>query len=229
MTQEGFMVDRLDSIDFDIPDNLLDEIQHNIEHIIRTFDVPEENKMEVIKQINYIYTRTKYLSVTDNLTGLANRRNFESAFEKEFLRAVRYNSKFTLVMFDIDHFKNINDTFGHPCGDFVLRQIANSALQTFRKTDTVFRFGGEEFVVILTETDIKQAIIPLERFRKTVETLGLTYQDKEVEVTVSIGACQFSPDMKTKEEFLEKVDETLYKAKNSGRNRTILCDFPEGS
>lgn len=229
MTQEGFMVDRLDSIDFDIPDNLLDEIQHNIEHIIRTFDVPEENKMEVIKQINYIYTRTKYLSVTDNLTGLANRRNFESAFEKEFLRAVRYNSKFTLVMFDIDHFKNINDTFGHPCGDFVLRQIANSALQTFRKTDTVFRFGGEEFVVILTETDIKQAIIPLERFRKTVETLGLTYQDKEVEVTVSIGACQFSPDMKTKEEFLQKVDETLYKAKNSGRNRTILCDFPEGS
>lgn len=229
MTQEGFMVDRLDSIDFDIPDNLLDEIQHNIEHIIRTFDVPEENKMEVIKQINYIYTRTKYLSVTDNLTGLANRRNFESAFEKEFLRAVRYNSKFTLVMFDIDHFKNINDTFGHPCGDFVLRQIANSALQTFRKTDTVFRFGGEEFVVILTETDIKQAIIPLERFRKTVETLGLTYQDNEVEVTVSIGACQFSPDMKTKEEFLQKVDETLYKAKNSGRNRTILCDFPEGS
>ena len=223
------MVDRLNSIDFDIPDNLLDEIQHNIEHIIRTFDVPEENKMEVIKQINYIYTRTKYLSVTDNLTGLANRRNFESAFEKEFLRAVRYNSKFTLVMFDIDHFKNINDTFGHPCGDFVLRQIANSALQTFRKTDTVFRFGGEEFVVILTETDIKQAIIPLERFRKTVETLGLTYQDKEVEVTVSIGACQFSPDMKTKEEFLQKVDETLYKAKNSGRNRTILCDFPEGS
>lgn len=223
------MVDRLDSIDFDIPDNLLDEIQHNIEHIIRTFDVPEENKMEVIKQINYIYTRTKYLSVTDNLTGLANRRNFESAFEKEFLRAVRYNSKFTLVMFDIDHFKNINDTFGHPCGDFVLRQIANSALQTFRKTDTVFRFGGEEFVVILTETDIKQAIIPLERFRKTVETLGLTYQDNEVEVTVSIGACQFSPDMKTKEEFLQKVDETLYKAKNSGRNRTILCDFPEGS
>lgn len=221
------MVEDLNDISFDIPDNLLDEIQHNIEHIIQTFDVPEENKMEVIKQINYIYTRTKYLSVTDNLTGLANRRNFESAFEKEFLRAARYNNKLTLVMFDIDHFKNINDTFGHPCGDFVLRQVANSALQTFRKTDTVFRFGGEEFVVILTETDIHQAIIPLERFRKTVETLGLTYQDKEVSVTVSIGACQLSPEIKTKEEFLQKVDETLYKAKNSGRNRTILADFSE--
>ncbi len=223
------MVEDLNDIDmsFDIPDNLLDEIQHNIEHIIKTFDVPEENKMEVIKQINYIYTRTKYLSVTDNLTGLANRRNFESAFEKEFLRAIRYNNKLTLVMFDIDHFKNINDTFGHPCGDFVLRQISNAALQTFRKTDTVFRFGGEEFVVILTETDIEQAIIPLERFRKTVETLGLTYQEKEVPVTVSIGACQLTPDIKTKEDFLQKTDETLYKAKNSGRNRTILANRSE--
>lgn len=219
------MVDELNNLDFDIPDNLLDEIQHNIEHIIKTFDVPEENKMEVIRQINYIYTRTKYLSVTDNLTGLANRRNFESTFEKEFLRALRYNNKLTLVMFDIDHFKNINDTFGHPCGDFVLRQVANSALQTFRKTDSIFRFGGEEFVVILTETDINQAIIPLERFRKTVETLGLTYQDQEVTVTVSIGACQLSPSIKTKEEFLQKVDETLYQAKNSGRNKTILADF----
>ncbi len=218
------MVDELNNLDFDIPDNLLDEIQHNIEHIIKTFDVPEENKMEVIRQINYIYTRTKYLSVTDNLTGLANRRNFESTFEKEFLRALRYNNKLTLVMFDIDHFKNINDTFGHPCGDFVLRQVANSALQTFRKTDSIFRFGGEEFVVILTETDIKQAIIPLERFRKTVETLGLTYQDQEVTVTVSIGACQLTPNIKTKEEFLQKVDETLYKAKNSGRNKTILAE-----
>lgn len=218
------MVDELNNLDFDIPDNLLDEIQHNIEHIIKTFDVPEENKMEVIRQINYIYTRTKYLSVTDNLTGLANRRNFESTFEKEFLRALRYNNKLTLVMFDIDHFKNKNDTFGHPCGDFVLRQVANSALQTFRKTDSIFRFGGEEFVVILTETDIKQAIIPLERFRKTVETLGLTYQDQEVTVTVSIGACQLTPNIKTKEEFLQKVDETLYKAKNSGRNKTILAE-----
>lgn len=217
------MVDELKDITFDIPDNLLDEIQHNIEHIIQTFDVPEENKMEVIKQINYIYTRTKYLSVTDNLTGLANRRSFESLFEKEYMRAIRYSNNLTLVMFDIDRFKNINDTFGHPCGDFVLRQIANSALQTFRKTDTVFRIGGEEFVVILTETDIKQAIIPLERFRKTVENLGLTYQDEEVPVTVSIGACQLTPDIKSKEEFLEKVDETLYKAKNSGRNRTVLA------
>ncbi len=212
------------NISFDIPDGLLDEIQQNIENIIRDFDIPEENKLEVIKQINYIYTRTKYLSITDELTGLSNRRYFESCFEKEFLRAQRYNNKLTLVIFDIDYFKRVNDTYGHQCGDFVLKQVANAALQTFRKTDMVFRFGGEEFVVILTETDIEQSKIPLERFRKTVETLALNYEDKRVDVTVSIGACQFCNEIKTKEDFLQKADNALYAAKNSGRNRTVFCE-----
>lgn len=207
---------------FDIPDGLLDEIQQNIENIIRDFDVPEENKKEVIKQINYIYTRTKYLSITDELTGLSNRRYFDNCFEKEFLRAQRYNNKLTLVMFDIDHFKSVNDTYGHQCGDFVLKQVANAALQTFRKTDTVFRFGGEEFVVILTETDLNHAIIPLERFRKTIETLNLEYQNQNVNITVSIGACEYFPDIKDKDELLQKTDSALYEAKNSGRNQTIF-------
>lgn len=216
------MVEDLQEMSFDIPDGVLDEIQQNIEHIINTFDIPEENKLEVIKQINFMYSRSKYLSSTDELTGLANRRCFENCFEKEFLRARRYKNKLTLVMFDIDHFKNVNDTYGHPCGDFVLKQVANAALQTFRKTDTVFRFGGEEFAIILAETDIQQSIIPLERFRKTVETLNLVYEGTSVDVTVSIGACQLTDELTTKEEFLNKTDKALYEAKNSGRNRTVL-------
>lgn len=216
------MVENLEYTEFDIPDTLLDEIQQNIEHIIRDFDVPEENKMEVIKQINYIYTRTKYLSITDELTGLSNRRYFDTTLEKEFLRALRYNNKLTLVMFDIDHFKAVNDTYGHPCGDYILKEVANAALQTFRKTDTVFRFGGEEFVVILTETDIKQAEIPLERFRKTIETLDLSYQNQPVNITVSIGACQLDQSIGNKEEFLQKADNALYDAKNSGRNKVVF-------
>lgn len=215
------MVENLEYTEFDIPDTLLDEIQQNIEHIIRDFDVPEENKMEVIKQINYIYTRTKYLSITDELTGLSNRRCFDNTLEKEFLRALRYNNKLTLVMFDIDHFKTVNDTYGHPCGDYILKEVANAALQTFRKTDTVFRFGGEEFVVILTETDIKQSEIPLERFRKTIETLDLTYQNQQINITVSIGACQLDQSIGNKEEFLQKADNALYDAKNSGRNKVV--------
>ena len=216
------MVENLEYTEFDIPDTLLDEIQQNIEHIIRDFDVPEENKMEVIKQINYIYTRTKYLSITDELTGLSNRRCFDNTLEKEFLRALRYNNNLTLVMFDIDHFKTVNDTYGHPCGDYILKEVANAALQTFRKTDTVFRFGGEEFVVILTETDIKQSEIPLERFRKTIETLDLTYQNQQINITVSIGACQLDKSIGNKEEFLQKADNALYDAKNSGRNKVVF-------
>lgn len=206
---------------FELSEGLLDEIQQNIESIIREFDIPEENKLEVIKQINYIYTRTKYLSITDGLTGLANRRYFESCFEKEFLRAKRYNNKLTVVMFDIDYFKGVNDTYGHQCGDYVLKQISKAALQTFRQTDMIFRFGGEEFVVILTETDLEQAKIPLERFRKTIETLNVEYQNQTIAITVSIGACEFNSEMQSKEEFLEKVDGALYSAKNAGRNTTV--------
>ena len=219
------MVENIEDMEFVIPDGLLDEIQQNIENIIRDFDVPEENKNEVIKQINYIYTRTKYLSITDELTGLSNRRCFDSTFEKEFLRAQRYNNKLTLVMFDIDFFKKVNDTYGHQCGDYILKQVSNAALQTFRKTDTVFRFGGEEFVVILTETDIEQSIIPLERFRKTVETLDLNYQNQKLNITVSIGACQLTPEIHTAEEFLHHTDNALYEAKNSGRNKTVLSNY----
>lgn len=219
------MVENLEEMSFDIPDGLLDEIQQNIQQIISDFDVPEENKMEVIKQINYIYTRTKYLSITDELTGLSNRRCFDSTFEKEFLRAQRYNNKLTLVMFDIDHFKTVNDTYGHQCGDFILKQVSNAALQTFRKTDTVFRFGGEEFIVIFTETDINQSIIPLERFRKTIETLDLNYENQKINITVSIGACQLTEDTISKEEFLHKTDDALYKAKNSGRNQVIFSNL----
>lgn len=220
--KRSFMVEDLENTDFNIPDGVLDEIQQNIENIIQAFDIPEENKMEVIKQINFMYSRTKYLSLTDELTGLSNRRYFDSSYEKEFLRAQRYKNKLTLVMFDIDFFKQVNDTYGHQCGDYVLKQVSNAALQTFRKTDTVFRYGGEEFVVILTETDIEQAIIPLERFRKTVATLDLNYQGEPVNVTVSIGACQLTEEITTKEELIEKADQALYEAKNSGRNKSVL-------
>lgn len=209
-------------VEFDFPDELLDDIQRNIENIIKTFDVPEENKMEVIRQINFMYSRTKYLSLTDELTSLPNRRAFDNDFNKEFLRAQRYKNHLTLVMFDIDHFKQVNDNYGHQCGDFVLKEISNAAMQTFRKTDTVYRTGGEEFSVILTETDINQAIIPLERFRKTIETLMPVYCGETIPITVSIGACEFCQDFKTFHDFIEKTDKALYKAKNEGRNKTVL-------
>lgn len=205
---------------FNIPDDLLDNIQQNIEHIIRTFDVPEENKLEVIQQINYMYSRTKYLSMTDELTQLLNRRSFDIDFKKEFVRAQRYSNNLTLAIFDIDFFKKINDTYGHLCGDYVLQEISKAALQTFRQTDSVYRIGGEEFGVILTETDINQSQIPLERFRKTVETLKLIYNNQIIQVSVSIGAGQYTLESDT-QDLLTKVDKALYQAKNTGRNKVI--------
>ncbi len=219
------MVENLTSESFDFPEELLDDIQKNIENIIKTFDIPEANKMEVIKQINFMYSSTKRLSLTDELTQLPNRRCFDNDYNREFLRAQRYKNPLTLVMFDIDHFKKVNDTYGHVCGDYVLKEIANAALQTFRKTDTVYRTGGEEFMVILTETDIEQSLIPLERFRKTVETMNINFNQEELKITVSIGACQYNSSISTAQELIIKTDEALYEAKNSGRNQTVTANI----
>ena len=103
-----------------------------------------------------------------------------------------------------------------------MQNVANAALQTFRQTDTVYRTGGEEFSVILTETDINQAKIPLERFRKTIETLNLSYNGQEIHITVSIGACQFDDFDISREQLIEKTDMALYEAKNYGRNIAIF-------
>ena len=206
-------------LSFDIPDNVLDEIQHNIEEIIQSFPIPDDNKLDVIKKINFMYSQTKYLSVTDGLTGLYNRRHFLCNFNREFLRSERYDSKLSLAMIDIDFFKQVNDTYGHGCGDYVLKEIAYLALQTFRKTDMVFRYGGEEFAVILTETDIQNAIIPCERLRKNVETYPFIYNGQPFNVTISAGVCEKDSSILSAFDLFEKTDKALYQAKETGRNQ----------
>lgn len=208
-----------------IPSELLDEIQHNIEDIISQFDVPTDNKTDVIKKINFIYNQSKYLSITDDLTGLYNRRHFESNFEREFLRAKRYGSKLSVAIVDIDFFKKINDTYGHLCGDYVLREIAYNMETTFRKTDMAFRYGGEEFVVILTETEANSALIPLERLRKKIEMTEFKYKASNFHVTISIGLNSNVNDYENQEDFLESADKALYEAKNSGRNQIKISNI----
>ncbi|MBP3924050.1 GGDEF domain-containing protein [bacterium] len=203
----------------DIPSEVLDEIQKNIEDIIRNFDVPDANKMDVIKKINFIYNQSKHLSITDELTGLFNRRHFEQNFEREFLRAKRYGSDLSIAIIDIDFFKKVNDTYGHLCGDYVLRETAYTIQDSFRKTDMVFRYGGEEFVVILTETSLESALIPLERLRKRIEAKNLFYEGKNFNITVSIGLNSDTSKFESASEFLDAADKALYRAKENGRNR----------
>ena len=210
-------------ITFDFSEEVLDQIQQNIQNIIENFDVPEDNKLDVIRKINFMYSRTKEMSITDALTGLHNRRHFECSADREFLRAVRYKSPLTFAVIDIDWFKRINDTYGHLCGDKILKEVAFFINDSFRKTDMVFRYGGEEFVVILTETDKEQAKIPLERLRQRIEENNFKFQSTYLKVTVSIG---YSDELDTSEDATDLfsfADKALYIAKENGRNQ--ICSY----
>lgn len=205
---------------FDFPPSVLDEIQKNIEEIILNFDIPDANKFEVIKKINFMYSQSRYMSVTDPLTGLYNRRHFEDCLEREFLRSKRYKSDLSFAIIDIDFFKKINDTYGHSSGDYVLKEVAYLILQTFRKTDMVFRYGGEEFAVIITETPIDKAVIPLERLRISVSENTFKYNGEQINVTISIGVSGVNEDTESVHQLFENADKALYMAKENGRNQT---------
>ena len=204
---------------FEIPSDVLDQIQNNIQNIIENFDIPDANKMEVIKKINFMYTQTKQMSITDTLTKLFNRRHFENEFEREFRRNKRYNNDLSIAIIDIDFFKKINDTYGHSCGDYVLREVAFLIKNNFRQTDTVFRYGGEEFVVLLTETPQQTACVPLERLRKLIENNKFLFNNQEIKVTISIGTTS-KTDFENAQSMFDLADKALYEAKNNGRNQT---------
>lgn len=208
-----------EDIDFNFSDEILDEIQQNIQSIIENFDVPEDNKLDVIRKINFMYTKTKELSITDALTGLYNRRYFEQCADREFLRAARYKSHLTFAIIDIDFFKKINDTYGHLCGDKILKEVAFLLNESFRKTDIVFRYGGEEFVVILTETNAEAARIPLERLREKIESNTFRFKSQDLKVTISLGYSSDVEEAEDAPELLSFADAALYRAKENGRNQ----------
>ena len=173
---------------------------------------------EVIKKINFMYTQTKQLTVTDNLTKLFNRRHFDFEFEREFKRAKRYKNDLSVAIVDIDYFKSINDTYGHLCGDYILREVAFIIKDNFRQTDIVCRYGGEEFSIILTETPKETSAIPLERLRKRIEQNKFIYKGQQINLTVSVGVTS-ETDVENQYSMFEQADKALYRAKSNGRNR----------
>lgn len=181
------------------------------------------SELLLLFRMRYLYSETEYLSVTDGLTELYNRRHFEYNIEREFLRTKRYPSDLSLAMIDIDHFKKVNDTYGHQFGDYVLKEISNIIAASFRKTDMIYRYGGEELTIILTETSIENAYIPMERLRTKISEHPFFYNNRTTNITVSIGlSCNFV-DIKTQEELIECADKALYKAKQEGRNKVVAC------
>jgi len=174
-----------------------------------------------------LYEKTIQLSKTDGLTGLKNYREFKDALAAEVLRAKRYKRPFSLLLIDVDHFKQYNDSNGHPQGDILLKKIADLLKENFKDTDVVARYGGEEFAIILVETGEKgQAVAIAERLRNMIDWCKFPKQETQPggKVTVSIGVSCYPQDSDSAEELLKAADEALYTAKKKGRNRVVAAE-----
>ncbi|HSA33634.1 MAG TPA: GGDEF domain-containing protein [bacterium] len=158
-------------------------------------------------------------TIRDGLTGLYNKKNLLETLDNEFQRCKRYSRQLSLMMMDLDHFKNINDTYGHLVGDRVLVMVAEVLKNYFRTADFIARFGGEEFCVILPETPMSSAHLTAERIRMAVSNIKLDDNGREVTVTISIGIAAFDPAMEKPDDLVALADKLLYKAKENGRNR----------
>lgn len=164
------------------------------------------------------------LATTDPLTGVFNRRHLFKLAEQEFNRASRYGRSFSVLMIDIDHFKLINDTYGHGIGDDALKRMTEVVTQSLRTVDFLGRFGGEEFIVFLPETEPQAAVEVVERMRKKIAQIELE-QIAAAVITVSIGVASYHPNDPTIDLVLQRADAALYEAKHQGRNRVIAPDI----
>ena len=170
--------------------------------------------------------RLKQLTKTDFLTQLFNRGHWEENLIQEFKRLQRYQHKSTLLMCDIDHFKRINDTYGHAAGDVVIQAIADAVRKNLRSTDIAGRYGGEEYAVLLVDTTLKQATVLAERLRQSVEALCIAYNGQQLKVTLSLGLAEYHTDMTEHRQWIEAADKGLYQSKANGRNQ-VTCFTPE--
>ena len=164
--------------------------------------------------------RLEYLSTTDEVTGLRTRRYVNEMLRGEFQRARRYGQPLSVLMADLDHFKRVNDQYGHPAGDAVLRAAADRLQEHLRATDVAGRYGGEEFVVVLPHNDLEGATLAAERWRDMIGGKPFALPDgREIRVTVSIGVAAYARSMESPDELVSAADTALYMAKENGRDR----------
>jgi len=173
------------------------------------------------------------VSNQDSLTGVYNRRYLEISMGREFNRAQRYGHPFSAIILDLDHFKNINDSFGHAAGDEVLKVISARIHEALRTPDTLGRFGGEEFVIVLPETDLASAASIAERLRKTIEEKpvifqnDMLYEDIEIKVSASIGVTSLRNDTLDYQTMIQEADTALYQSKEHGRNQVTIFSLED--
>ena len=191
---------------------ILDSKTKKIKYFVST----SRDITERIKMINEL----EHLATTDTLTGVNNRYKINQIIDEEIARVKRYKEPFALIMFDIDHFKRINDTYGHDIGDAVLQELANIISSCIRETDSFGRWGGEEFMLVAPKTNLENAINLANKLRKTIENHSF---EQVNHITVSIGVALFD-EKSEKEEKLKEVDDALYKSKENGRNQVSVIE-----
>jgi diguanylate cyclase (GGDEF)-like protein len=157
-------------------------------------------------------------TIVDGLTGAHNQRYLMEYLEREMARCRRHGRPLSLLLFDIDHFKQVNDQYGHVAGDHVLREVAESVREIVRKEECFARYGGEEFAVAMPETDLERARIFAEKIRNRVAARNFSFEGQPVRITVSVGLAAFDPEHKEVAQFVRAADSYLYAAKNAGRN-----------
>jgi len=191
----------------------IEELSARVKSLLRVKDLQDE-----LRDAN---RRLAEMSVTDGLTGLYNHRFLIEQLQVEVSRARRYNRPLAVIMLDLDHFKTVNDNHGHIFGDFVLRRVSDVFRGVARAGDTVGRYGGEEFVILVTDTE--GAVLVAERIRQMVEGTDFSYNGQSAEVRISAGVCQAMPGaVRDGNEILRMADEALYEAKQPGRNRVVV-------
>jgi diguanylate cyclase (GGDEF)-like protein len=203
-----------------------DEIQRLNAELQKTRRELEEAKRTIkVKEIELkaVLAQADEVSHTDALTYLPNRRQVINNLQKEVHRAERYKTPLSISMMDIDHFKNINDTFGHTVGDQVLLQLANLLREGVRESDMVGRYGGEEFLIVLPNTELRMAAELAARLCKSIREKDIEVVGK-ANITVSIGVAEYRHGEETWQKFLSRADMALYAAKNAGRDRWAAPD-----
>jgi len=196
-------------------------ITGKVEHVcLIIYDVTDMAIDE--QQLKKVNDELDRLGRTDGLTGLYNRRAWEELLDEEYKRLQRSGRDSVLVMFDIDHFKRVNDGYGHQAGDEVIRRVSQVLQKVKRATDIAGRYGGEEFCVLLLDTDRDGGRYFAERLRREVEKQCVEYGIEEIRVTISLGVAEFKKGVATYTEWLEQSDKALYVSKESGRNLVTL-------
>jgi len=176
-------------------------------------------------ELQELNSKLENLSRTDRLTQLNNRGYWEECLASEFDRDKRTHEVCSLLIFDIDHFKKVNDVHGHTAGDEIIRVTAKTLLDSTRTTDICGRYGGEEFVVILINTSAENSKILAERIRERIAALKVEFEGTVIPYTVSLGIAEFHPDLKDHTQWIEFADKALYEAKESGRNNSKIYKY----